>query len=213
MSRSVSVSTAALAALIIASSAQAHIGFTGDRTFTGDGILNSGVPIAPGFSATVSSRTVSSSFGWADGTDASWGDSHRNTYFRFFLSGTTTVSVSAARFDRTVDPTGNTIGSQTGNAGVFLPAFSLYRIGTGTMPSGTHDSSVASIAYLTGLFGTSSDGLGGSGKEGSFNALGDWQIFSDPRPPRCLRPRRLPLRRPHRRWHVRQLRSRQRHLR
>ncbi len=171
MSRFVSVSTAAFAALIVASSAQAHIGFTGDRTFTGDGILNSGVPIAPGFSATVSSRTVSSSFGWADGTDASWGDSHRNTYFRFFLSGTTTVSVSVAR---------NDVGTQTGTAGLFLPAFSLYRIGTGTMPGGTHDSAVASIAYLTGLFGTGSDGLGGSGKEGSFNALGDWKIYSDP---------------------------------
>jgi hypothetical protein len=164
MSRSISLRTPALAALILTPVAQAHIGFTGDRTF------NSGAPLTGGFSATVTTRTVSSSFGWADGTDGSWGDSHRNTYFRFFLSDTTTVSVSVAR---------NDVGTQTGTAGLFLPAFSLYRIGTGTMPGGTHDSAVASVAYLTGLFGTGSDGLGGSGKEGSFNALGDWQIFSD----------------------------------
>ena len=169
------LSTAALAALAIASAARAHIGFTGDRT------LNSGNPLAAGFSATVSSRTVSSSFGWADGTDASWGDSHRNTYFRFFIGvgGPDTVDVSVARTDRAVDPAGVVTGSQTGAAGVFLPAFSLYRIGTGTMPGGTHDGATASIQYLQTRFGTTSDGLGGSGKEGSFAALEDWQIYHD----------------------------------
>jgi len=93
---------------------------------------------------------------------------------------------------------------------VLLPGFSLYRIGTGTMPASTHDGAAASIAYLTTTFGTAgvaeaftdsntdtfwnpgesftdangngawdSAGLGNSGKEGSFNALGDWQIFND----------------------------------
>ncbi len=155
---------AALAALVTGATASAHIGFTGDRTF------NAGTALPAGFSATVSSRTVSSSFGWADGTDASWGDSHRNTYFRFFLNTDTTVSVTVQR---------NDIVAQTGATNTFLPAFSLYRIGTGTMPGGTHDSSDASINYLTTRFGTASDGLGGSGKEGSFAALEDWQIFSD----------------------------------
>lgn len=156
--------SAALAALVTGATASAHIGFTGDRTF------NAGTALPAGFSATVSSRTVSSSFGWADGTDASWGDSHRNTYFRFFLNTDTTVSVTVQR---------NDIVAQTGATNTFLPAFSLYRIGTGTMPGGTHDSSDASINYLTTHFGTASDGLGGSGKEGSFAALEDWQIFSD----------------------------------
>lgn len=158
---SISFRTAALAALSLAPVAQAHIGFSGDRDFN---------TLVPGVTETATSRTVSSSFGWADGTDASWGDSHRNTYFRFVLDATTSVSVSVAR---------NDLPAQTGSAGLLLPAFSLYRIGTGTMPGGTHDSSVGSIAYLTGLFGTGSDGLGGSGKEGSFNAIGDWQIYSD----------------------------------
>jgi len=156
--------SAALAALVTGPIASAHIGFSGDRTF------NAGTALPAGFSATVSSRTVSSSFGWADGTDASWGDSHRNTYFRFFLNIDTTVSVTVQR---------NDIGAQTGATNTFLPAFSLYRIGTGTMPGGTHDSSDASINYLTTRFGTTSDGLGGSGKEGSFAALEDWQIYSD----------------------------------
>lgn len=169
------LSFAAVAAIALASGARAHIGFTGDRT------LNAGSPLPAGFNATVSSRTISSSFGWADGTDASWGDSHRNTYFRFFIAadGADTVTVSVARADRVVDPAGAVAGSQTGAAGVFLPAFSLYRIGTGTMPGSTHDGATASIAYLQSRFGTASDGLGGSGKEGSFAALEDWQIYND----------------------------------
>jgi hypothetical protein len=183
--------TAALAALVTAHNASAHIGFSGSRNFD---TLVLGVP------ETSSDRTVGSAYGWADGTDSNFGDSHRETFFRFVLSDTTDVTVSVARRD----------GTQTGAAGVFLPGFSLYRIGTGTMPASTHDGAAASVAYLTANFGTAgvaesfidsntdtfwtpgesftdangngvwdSAGLGNSGKEGSFNALGDWQIFND----------------------------------
>lgn len=184
--------SAALAALVSAPALQAHIGWSGSRNFD---------TLAIGVTETSADRTVSSAFGWADGADANWGDSHRLTYFRFVVSGFDSVTITAAR---------NDLGGQTGAAGVFLPSFSLFRIGTGTMPASTHDSATASVAYLTGLFGTDdvaesftdtntnstwnvgedfidangngvwdSAGLGNSGKEGSFNALGDWQIFSD----------------------------------
>lgn len=153
-----------LAALVttLVSAARAHIGFSGDRNFD---------TLVAGVTETSSSRSVSGSFGWADGTDADYGDSHRNLYFRFVVEAGAAVSISVARNDRTVDPTGLVAGSQTGAAGVLLPAFSLYRIGTGSMPTETHDTSVASLAYLSGL--------GGVAKEGSFNALGDWKIFND----------------------------------
>lgn len=183
--------SAALAALITGATASAHIGFSGSRNFD---------TLALGVTETSADRTVGGAYGWADGTDVNFGDSHRQTYFRFFLSGTTDVNVSVARRD----------GTQTGATGVLLPGFSLYRIGTSTMPTSTHDGAAASIAYLTSTFGTAgvaeaftdsntdtfwnpgesftdangngawdSAGLGNSGKEGSFNALGDWQIYND----------------------------------
>ncbi len=186
------VKTAALAALVSAPALHAHIGWSGSRNFDS---------LAIGVTETSADRTVSSAFGWADGADSNWGDSHRLTYFRFVVSGFDSVTITVAR---------NDLVGQTGSAGVFLPSFSLFRIGTGTMPASTHDSATASVAYLTGLFGTAgvaenfvdtntnstwnvgevftdangngvwdSAGLGNSGKEGSFNALGDWQIFND----------------------------------
>jgi len=183
--------SAALAALVTGATASAHIGFSGSRNFD---------TLVLGVTETSSDRTVGGAYGWADGTDANLGDSHRETFFRFVLSDTTDVTVAVARRD----------GTQTGATGVLLPGFSLYRIGTGTMPTSTHDGATASIAYLTTTFGTAgvaeaftdsnsdtfwtpgesftdtngngawdSAGLGNSGKEGSFNALGDWQIFND----------------------------------
>ena len=157
-----SISSLVIAGLVAATIARAHIGFSGDRNFD---TLVVGVP------ETATSRTVSGSFGWADGTDADYGDSHRNTYFRFVVGDGAGVSISVACNDKTVDPTGLTAGSQTGAAGVLLPAFSLYRIGSGVMPTSTHDTAVASLSYLAGL--------GGVAKEGSFNALGDWKIYND----------------------------------
>lgn len=157
-----STSGLVLAALVLVPTARAHIGFSGDRNFD---------TLVTGVTETATSRAVSGSFGWADGTDADYGDSHRNLYFRFVVGDGAGVSISVARNDKIVDPTGLTAGSQTGAAGVLLPAFSLYRIGTGAMPGSTHDTSVASLAYLAGL--------GGVTKEGSFAALGDWKIYND----------------------------------
>lgn len=189
------LSLAALAALVSTPALQAHIGFSGDRNFD---------TLSTGITETSTSRTVSGSFGWADGTNANQGDSHRLTYFRFSLSATTSVSISVSRNDQ--------IG-QTGAAGLLAPAFSLYGTSSssdGAVPTSTHDSSAGSGAYLTGLHGTSavaesftdtnsnsvwdagetftdsngdgeytSAGIGGSGMEGSFNALGDWRIYND----------------------------------
>lgn len=151
------LSLAALAALVSAPAAlHAHIGWSGSRNFD---------TLVPGVTETSSDRTVSGSFGWADGTDADFGDSHKLTYFRFSLTETTTVSISASSVY---------LAGQTGAADTLLPAFSLYSTSAsnnGAMPTSTHDTSTASIEYLAGL--------GGTAKEGAFNALGDWRIYND----------------------------------
>ncbi len=194
------LSTAALAALIIAPAAQAHVGWSGTRNFD---------TLALGVTETSADRNIGGAFGWADATDASFGDSHRNVFYRFVVGSPTDVSINVARVNRTIAPSG--AGTQTGAHDYFLPAFSLYRIGNGPMPASTHDGAVATINHLATTFGTSgvaesftdttpggvwnpgeafidangngvwdSAGLGNSGKEGAFNALGDWTIFNDP---------------------------------
>lgn len=190
--------SAALAALVSTPALQAHIGFSGDRNFD---------TLTTGVTETSDSRTVSGSFGWADGTNANFGNSHRLTYFRFSLTETTSVSISVASI---------VVSGQTGAAGVLAPAFSLYNTSASSggavpsSPNATHDSSTPGATYLTGLYGTgataesftdlngdniwnagevftdsngdgeyTSAGIGGSGKEGAFNALGDWRIYND----------------------------------
>jgi hypothetical protein len=191
--------TAALAALVNGPQAFAHIGFSGSRNFD---------TLAFYVTETSSDRNVGGAFGWADATDSTGGDSHRNVFYRFVLSETADVSVSVARVNRTIAPSG--AGTQTGAHDYLLPGFSLYRIASGTLPGSTHDGAVLSVNYLTINFGTAgvaesftdsnanliwnpgesftdsngngvwdSAGLGNSGREGSLNALGDFQIYSD----------------------------------
>ena len=68
---------AALAVLATAgTSAFAHISYS-NRNF-GTLIISADV--------SNNTQTVSSGFGWADATDADWGDSHRGRFFRFNLA-------------------------------------------------------------------------------------------------------------------------------
>jgi MYXO-CTERM domain-containing protein len=143
MSRHTTVSVLALS---IASLASAHIGYSG-RDF---GTITDTVK-------TISNQTVSSSFGWADATDADWGDSHRGRFFRFRLEATTTIQITAQR---------NSLGS--GTQGTFLPAFSLFAgLGQLSPENAGHDSAELSIASRP------------AGTEGSTRALADWSIGND----------------------------------
>lgn len=183
-----------VAACLIAglSSTSAHVSVGGDRTF------NAGAPI-DGNTFINNLRTVSSSFGWADGTDDNWGDSHRTTAFKFTLATVQAVTISVARRD---------FVGQTGANFSLLPGFSVYQ--TPEFVTSTHDTGTATRAYLTGLFGTTATGesfvdensnsvwnvgesftdensngvydgpgIGGSGKKGAFRALDPWKIFQD----------------------------------
>jgi hypothetical protein len=117
-------------------------------------------------SADVSNTTqvVSSGFGWADATDADWGDSHLGRFYRFTLASPLDVDQSVRI----------TVERNQGTS--FLPAFSLFSGLAHTTSPFAHDSSALSVQWLQQQFGSNSIGLGGSGKEGSVNALGNWSI-------------------------------------
>jgi len=137
---------------IAGTTASAHVGYSG-RDF-GTLMYNSD---GSGQTITIASQTVSSGFGWADATDVDWGDSHRGRFFRFTLSRSGDVQITAQR---------NTLG--TGAAGTFLPAFSLFAgLGQLSPEAGGHDASQLSIENRP------------AGTEGSLRALGDWSIGND----------------------------------
>jgi len=132
--------------------ASAHVGYSG-RDF-GTLMYNSD---GSGQTVTIATQTVSSGFGWADATDADWGDSHRGRFFRFTLSGSGDVQITAQR---------NSLG--TGTTGTLLPAYSLYSgIAQLSPEAGGHDGSQLSIDSRP------------AGTEGSLRALGNWSIGND----------------------------------
>lgn len=135
---------------LAAGSASAHVSYS-NRDFGAFLADGTETPVA------IMGQTVSSEFGWADATDADFGDSHRTRAFRFTLSnpGTITLTVQAAE------------GSG------FLPAFTIYSGLTHISPAKLdHDGSAVTVAYLSGL--------GGDPKEGALYTLGDFQIGNDP---------------------------------
>ncbi len=200
------------AALVVAGSldtAEAHLSYsnrnfgTWEDTGGGFGVTGNNGTLDAG-AVTIGSQVVSSSFGWADASDANWGDSHRMRGFRFTLASPGDVTITAQRQNLVI---GNSGGQQTGNHDVLLPAFSLYSGLSHTSSPLAHDESSLSVEWLIDEFGTGGvaesfvdgnanltwdpgesftdgngnevwdpAGLGASGKEGSFNALGNWSI-------------------------------------
>ena len=136
-----------VAACVAPSGLQAHIGYSG-RNFGTDPV-----------SMTIGNQAASSAFGWADATDADWGDSHRGRFFRFTLTTRASIMISVTRGGS---------GVQTGVAGTFLPAISLFAGLAQVAPeAAAHDSSTLSIASRP------------DGAEGSFRSLTDWSIGND----------------------------------
>ena len=139
----------ALAAAFAAPSGlQAHISYTGRNFGTN--------PV----SMTIGDQAASGAFGWADATDADWGDSHRGRFFRFTLTTPASIMISVTR--------GGT-ATQTGAADTFLPGISLFAGLSQTAPEAlAHDSSTLSVASRP------------VETEGSFRSLADWSIGNDP---------------------------------
>jgi hypothetical protein len=137
----------------------AHISYTG-RDF---GVFTPGGSTSP---VTIGRNIVSSDFGWADGTDADFGDSHKLLPFRFTLlsTGLITLQVQGTSFRSGI----------LNIAAMANPGFSIFK-GIAHLPplAEDHDFSGISSAYMNETYG--------SGKwEGCFNALGDWSIGNDP---------------------------------
>jgi len=148
---------AAAFGVIAASPALAHISYNG-RDFGSF----SGLSAA---SVTIANQAVTGNYGWADGTDADWGDSHAVRAFRFHLDNTAIV---------TIDVKANA-GATATSIGGLLPAFSVYQglahVGAAQGSGGAdYDTSLASNAYKATLPG------GGAALEGLFKAVDDWKI-------------------------------------
>lgn len=144
---------AAVLAATAALPVHAHIGYSG---------RNLGTYGAAGGTMTIANQTVSSNFGWADGLDADFGDSHRLRAFRFTLTEATTVTFTVEAH-ATATPT---------SLGGLLPGFSIYSGLAHVAPfQADHDGAAATVAYLAGLPGVP--------KEGAFRAMDNWQISND----------------------------------
>jgi len=148
----------AAASFAAATPLSAHILYTGRDfgAFTPGGATNS---------VAISNNRISSNFGWADGTDTDFGDSHKLLPFRFTLlsSGLVTLQIQGTAFK---------VGALN-IAAMANPGFSIYR-GLAHLPplAEDHDTSGISSAYMNETYGEGN-------WEGCFNALGDWKIGSD----------------------------------
>jgi hypothetical protein len=143
--------------LLTANLTRAHISYVARDLGTYDPLVVRSVALM--------SNTVSSDFGWASGTDANGGDSHKVRAFKFVMaaSGTVTIQVQGLAFDRSGVPI----------AALGLPGFSVYRGLAHESPAqGDHDSSVISALWNDTTYGAGN-------WQGSFRALGDWKIGND----------------------------------
>ena len=113
----------------------------------------------------ISSQTVASDFGWASGTDANLGDSHKLRAFKFSMaqSGDVQIRVEGLSF----------LKGSTPISALTRPAFSIYQGLAHESPAALdHDTSPISASYLNTTYGAGN-------WQGSFRALNDWKIGSD----------------------------------
>lgn len=117
----------------------------------------------------ISTRTgqaATGNYGWIDGTDLDYGDSHKLRAYRFTLLEPTDVTLQFEQASSQVtDHRGNVSTSQPG----LIPGFSLYQGLAHIAPAkADHDSADISLANRPEY------------AEGSFRALTDWSIGNDP---------------------------------
>lgn len=130
----------------------AHLSYTGRNFGTFSGLEMQ--------TMTITGQTIIGNYGWADGTDADYGDSHKVRIFRFTLENTALITITAQ---------GST-NADTVLGGLF-PAFSIYSGLAHTPPNLDHDGSALSLYYLSTLPAPA--------KEGTFEALDTWQLGND----------------------------------
>ena len=136
--------------------AMAHVGYTGRSFGTfGDTFAMS----------TLSNQAATGNYGWIDGTDADYGDSHKLRAYRFTLLEPTDVKLSFGEATSQVtDHLGNVSTSQLG----LTPGFSLYQ-GLAHLAPQPADYDGADLSQASRP----------DYAEGSFRALTDWSIGND----------------------------------
>lgn len=145
--------------LLGALSASAHIGY-GGRDF--------GTLVPNASPVTITNQTVTGNYGWADGTDDDFADSHGLRAFRFTLSEPALVTIT---FSGSTNATSGTLRD-----GSLKPGFSVYR-GLANLPprpeghSADYDTSAISLAYLATLPAPA--------KKGVFRSLATWRVGGD----------------------------------
>lgn len=162
----IQIMAAALASLLSAS-AFAHVSYS-SRDFFVNGVQS-------GNTWTLANQRVTSDYGWADGADADWGDSHRLRWARFTLTGAAdvTFTVNAASFNYLSG------GSTLSATGDLIPGFSLY---SGIAPGAAFEAGDHPdyLAHHPGFLPTISPSYLGAGmfgnREGAFNANGDFWL-------------------------------------
>lgn len=130
-----------------------HISYTG-RDF---GVLDPAVSTTP---VTITNQAVTGSHGWADGTDADYGDSHKMRYYRFNVATASFVTITFS-------------GSTNGGTkdGTLKPGFSLFR-GLAHLSGGAdYDYSAISASYTATRTGVA--------KEGCYRSLDNWKVGND----------------------------------
>ena len=137
--------------------AMAHVGYGGRDFGTFDDTYTT---------STRTDQAVTGNYGWMDGTDADYGDSHKLRAYRFTLLEPTNVTLKFEQATSEVtDHLGNVSTSQLG----LIPGFSLYQGLAHIAPiKADHDSAEISLANRP------------ANTEGSFRALTDWSIGNDP---------------------------------
>lgn len=135
----------------------AHIGYSG-RNF---GIFNDVYA-----TSTLLGQAATGNYGWIDGTDSDYGDSHKLRAYRFTLAEPTSVTLTFKEATSQVtDHIGNVSISQLG----LIPGFSLYQgLAHITPQPADYDFGALSLANRPAY------------TEGSFRALTDWAVGNDP---------------------------------
>ena len=142
-----------LASLLTPLTTFAHISYT-NRNF---GTLVPGDP-----AVNLVNQTVTSNYGWADGTDADYGDAHKLRAFRFALASSAHVTLTFSA--------STNVGTRNGG---LLPGFSVYKglAKIGAVGGADYDFAAITAAYLAKSFGPA--------KEGALVSLGDWKAGND----------------------------------
>ncbi len=146
----------------LASTAQAHVTYTGRNFGSFSGLEDATVTIA--------NQAVTGNFGWADAADGILGDSHKGRAFRFHLDNDALISLI-------VSAKADAISSSIGG---LLPGFSIYQGLAAIGAVQDHDGSAASLPWRTAW---AQENLGlqydHTVTAGSWNALGSWKVGGD----------------------------------